>query len=50
MDAVARTNVVLGLAEIRRRSPILADLENKGNVKITGAMYDLSTGMVEFVG
>jgi len=25
-------------------------LENKGNVKITGAMYDLSTGMVEFVG
>ena len=50
VDAVARTNVVLGLAEIRRRSPILADLENKGNVKITGAMYDLSTGMVEFVG
>ena len=49
VDAVARTNVTLGLAEIRRRSPILADLEKKGNIKITGAMYDLATGVVEFV-
>jgi carbonic anhydrase len=29
VDAVARTNVLLGLDGIRRRSPILADLENK---------------------
>lgn len=50
VDAVARTNVVLGLAEIRRRSPILADLEKKGTIKITGAMYDLAVGVVEFVG
>jgi carbonic anhydrase len=50
VDAVARTNVMLGLAEIRRRSPILEDLEKKGSIKITGAMYDLSTGNVEFVG
>jgi carbonic anhydrase len=50
VDAVARTNVVLGLGEIRRRSPILEDLENKGKIKIAGAMYDLATGMVEFVG
>ena len=50
VDAVARTNVTLGLADIRRRSPILADLEKKGTIKITGAMYDLSTGVVEFVG
>jgi len=50
VDAVARTNVVLGLGEIRRRSPILEDLEKKGTIKITGAMYDLSTGNVEFVG
>ena len=50
VDAVARTNVVLGLSEIRRRSPILEDLEKKGTIKITGAMYDLSTGIVEFVG
>lgn len=50
VDAVARTNVLLGLGEIRRRSPILEDLEKKGTIKITGAMYDLSTGMVDFVG
>ena len=50
VDAVARTNVLLVLAEIRRRSPILEELETKGNIKITGAMYDLATGTVEFVG
>lgn len=49
VDAVARTNVLLGLAEIRRRSPILEELEKKGNIKIAGAMYDLATGVVEFV-
>ena len=50
VDAVGRTNVVLGLAEIRRRSPILAELEKKGSIQITGAMYDLATGVVEFLG
>jgi carbonic anhydrase len=50
VNAVARTNVVLGLAEIRRRSPILEELEKKGSIKIVGAMYDLATGMVEFIG
>jgi carbonic anhydrase len=49
VDAVARTNVMLGIADIRRRSPILEGLENKGNIKITGAMYDLATGMAEFL-
>jgi carbonic anhydrase len=49
VDAVARTNVVLALAEIRRRSPILEELEKKGSIKISGAMYDLSTGQVDFV-
>lgn len=49
VDAVARMNVTLVLEEIRRRSPILEDLEKKGTIKMVGAMYDLSTGMVEFV-
>jgi carbonic anhydrase len=49
VDAVARTNVMLGLAEIRRRSPILQELENKGSIKIVGAMYELTTGVVEFL-
>jgi carbonic anhydrase len=46
---VARTNVVVTLDNIRRRSPILADLEKKGSIRIAGAMYDLATGNVEFV-
>jgi carbonic anhydrase len=50
LDAVARTNVLLGLAETRRRSPILEELETKGTIKIAGAMYDLTTGTVDFIG
>lgn len=50
VDAVARTNVGLVLAEIRRRSPVLADLEKKGSIKMTGAMYSVSTGVVDFLG
>lgn len=49
VDAVARTNVTLTLAEIRRRSPILEELEKKGSIQITGAMYELATGMVSFL-
>ena len=49
VDAVARTNVLVGLGQIRRRSPVLEDLEKKGTVGIVGAIYDLSTGAVEFL-
>ena len=49
VDAVARTNVLRGLENIRRRSPILADLEQKKAIQIVGGMYDLTTGIVEFV-
>ena len=49
VDAVARTNVLLGLDSIRRRSPILADLEKKKTIQIVGGMYDLVTGTVEFL-
>jgi len=49
VDAVARTNVVVTLESIRRRSPVLADLEKKGTIRVAGAMYDLATGQVEFI-
>ena len=48
VDAVSRKNVELTVAEIRKASPVLADLETKGAVKMTGAMYNLETGAVEF--
>jgi hypothetical protein len=50
VDAVARTNVVVALESLRRRSPILADLEKKGTIRVAGAMYDLATGKVDFLG
>ena len=49
VDAVAETNVRLTVADIRRRSPILDDLEKKGSIAIAGAMYDLGTGTVKFI-
>ena len=48
VDAVAKKNVELTVAGIRQDSPILAELEAKGAIKITGAMYNLETGAVEF--
>jgi carbonic anhydrase len=49
VDAVARTNVAVVLENIRRRSPVLMDLEKKGLIKIIGAMYNLANGTVDFV-
>ncbi len=50
VDAVARKNVELTVADIHRRSPVLAELETSGAIKIAGAMYNLETGRVEFFG
>ena len=47
--AVARTNVKLGLENIRRQSAALADLESKKTIQIVGALYDVTTGTVEFL-
>jgi carbonic anhydrase len=33
---------------IRERSPILKELEDKGEIKIIGAMYDVATGQVSW--
>jgi carbonic anhydrase len=49
VDAVARTNVKLAIENIRLRSPVLAGLEKKGSIQITGAMYNLANGVVDFV-
>jgi len=49
VDAVARTNVHLGIENIKRRSPILADLHAKGKIQIVGGMYDLASGAVDFI-
>ncbi len=48
VDAVARKNVELTIANIRRDSAVLAGMEAQGAVKIAGAMYNLGTGIVDF--
>jgi len=50
VDAVARKNVELTMANIRKGSPILAEMEASGAIKIAGAMYDVQTGVIDFFG
>jgi carbonic anhydrase len=45
---VAQKNVELTLADIRKKSPVLAELESKGMIKIAGAMYNLETAKLNF--
>lgn len=44
---VTEQNVRLTVENIRKRSPIIAELEEAGDVKIVGAIYDMHTGAVE---
>jgi carbonic anhydrase len=48
VDAVARKNVEITVADIRKDSPVLAEMESSGAIKIAGAMYNLETGVVDF--
>jgi len=48
VDAVARKNVELTIAGIRKDSPVLAGMESSGTIKIAGAMYNLATGVIDF--
>jgi carbonic anhydrase len=50
VDAVAKTNVLQTMDEMRRRSVVLSGLEKAGKIKIVGAMYNLADGKVEFYG
>jgi len=50
VDAVARKNVELTMANIRKSSPILAAMEASGAIKIAGAMYNVQTGVIDFFG
>lgn len=49
VDAVAKSNVLHTIEEIRKQSEILRGLEKEGKIKIVGAMYNLNGGAVEFV-
>jgi carbonic anhydrase len=36
------------MADIRKKSPILKEMEDNGEILIVGGMYDISTGKVSF--
>ena len=46
---MARTNVQQTIDALRSGSPILTDLEKKGQIKIVGSMYNLANGVVTFM-
>jgi len=48
VDLVCHTNVELMINKIRTDSPILKEMEDKGEIKIVGAVYHLETRKVEF--
>lgn len=49
IEEVAHLNVELSINRIRQESEILAQMEEDGEIEIVGAMYDVSTGLVEFL-
>jgi len=48
VNNVAAKNVQMTIENIRKDSPILADMEQSGEIMIVGAMYDVSDGSVTF--
>ncbi|EDP97552.1 carbonic anhydrase family protein [Kordia algicida OT-1] len=49
VNNVAVKNVEMTIENIRKQSPVLAELENDGDIKIVGGMYDINNGKVTFL-
>ncbi len=48
VNNVTEINVHLTIERIRRESPIIAELEEQGHIKIVGGLYNVETGSVAF--
>lgn len=48
VNEVAKKNVLMTIDNIRSSSSVLAEMENNGDIKIIGGMYDIKTGDVSF--
>lgn len=48
VNRVTDIHVRLTIDRIRRESPIAAELEQQGDIKIIGGLYDVETGFVSF--
>lgn len=49
VNNVATINVELAVDQIIKQSPILLDMVNNKEIAIAGGMYDIATGVVEFM-
>ena len=49
VNAVGTKNVELTIDRIREESPVLAEMEQTGEIQIVGGMYDIATGKVNFL-
>lgn len=49
IDVVARRNVVRVVEQLQEQSKTLTDLIQRGRIEIVGAMYDVTTGGIEFL-
>jgi len=49
VEKVCHTNVELMINKIRTDSPVLREMEDKGEIKVVGAVYHLESGKVEFL-
>ncbi len=49
VDLVCRLNVKNSINEIRSKSPSLHQMEQRGDIKIVGSIYDMTSGKVEFL-
>lgn len=48
VNEVATKNVELTIERIKAESPVLADMNDNGEIEIVGAMYDIHSGAVTF--
>ena len=49
VERVVEENVLRTVADIRAQSPILAEMESAGSIRIAGAIYSLRTGEVRWL-
>lgn len=49
VEAVIKKNVTMTVADVRKNSPVLAEMEKAGDIKIVGALYSLHDGSVSMV-
>ncbi len=50
VDNVAQANVELAIADLKAKSPVLNEMIQAGEISIAGAMYDVKSGKVSFLG